>query len=94
MKKCPYCGREIGYAELMKYSMGSGIVKYDTCNSCGEEYKITMNVIFLLIICAVLFVVIMFILAPESRGLRRIALFGGLVAIVPLFPVFMNIGKK
>ncbi|MEG0296602.1 MAG: hypothetical protein RR620_07750 [Clostridium sp.] len=94
MKGCPHCDRKISYGELMKYSFGKGTIKYDKCSECGNDYQVTMNLLFLVILVCVVGAIILFVIDPESRLVRKVSIAGVLLLAVPLFPLFMKVSKS
>lgn len=94
MKACPHCDRTISYGELMKYSFGKGTIKYDKCSECGNDYKVTMNFLFVIILVCMVAAIILFVINPESRLVRKASIAGVLLLAVPLFPLFMKVSKS
>ena len=78
----------------MKYSFGKGTIKYDTCSECGNQYQITMNFLFVIILACVAGGIVLFVINPELRIVRKICLFAILLMTVPLFPLFMKVSKS
>lgn len=93
MRFCPYCNETISYGKLMSYGSGKGFTKYEPCPHCGETYKVTLNVFFLITILLLCVGLLIFFLEPEGRLENRLYSLFLVLAIWPIFPFFTKLSK-